>query len=282
MTERFAVLQLSGCSGCEVSLLDAEEWLHQRQLVYMPLILSVENIPEVDTLLVTGAVYTEDDLYRLRRASKRAREIVAVGTCAVSGGVINLGFRDSARQVFLERAERRQVPRLLPRSRAVDTVVPVSVYLTGCPPTPRLFMALLFERDSFKAVPSVCIECGRTKTRDRPQRLVGCQQGTMEEVDPKICLINQGYLCIGSSTRGGCGAPCPRAGYPCVGCRGPSDGFIERSSREWLEAIKKVFQRLTDIPPEEIDRAVRSPQFSLFLFQFADYAETQREKEKIL
>lgn len=281
MAERFAVLQLSGCSGCEVSLLNAEEWLHQHQLVYMPLILSTEDIPDVDTLLVTGAVYTEDDLYRLRSAAKHAKEIVAVGTCAVSGGVINLGFRDSVREAFLERAERRHVPRLLPRSRAIDTVVPVDVYLTGCPPTPRLFTALLFERDTFQPARSVCIECGRTKTRDRPQRLMGCQQGEMAEVDPHICLINQGYLCIGSSTRGGCGAPCPRAGYPCVGCRGPSNGFIERSSQEWLEAIKQVFQRLTDIPPEEIDRALRSPQFSLFLFQFADYAETQRDKEKI-
>lgn len=279
MGERFAVLQLSGCSGCEVSMLNAERWLEERELVYMPLILSAEDLPEVDMLLVTGAVYTEDDLYRLRMAAKRAREVVAVGTCAVSGGVANLGSRDEVRRVFFDRMERRHVPRLLPRSRPVDAVVPVSRYLTGCPPTSELYMALLFDTPGFEPSPTVCIECGRRKTRDRPKRLIGFQGG---EVDPEICLINQGYLCIGSSTRGGCRTPCPRAGHPCVGCRGPSDGFIERSSQEWLEAIQKVFRRLTDIPPEEIDRGIRSPQFSLFLFQFADYAETRRDKEKVL
>jgi F420-non-reducing hydrogenase small subunit len=278
MGERFAVLQLSGCSGCEVSMLNAESWLQEEQLVYMPLILSAEDIPEVDILLVTGAVYTEDDLYRLRAAAKRAREIVPVGTCAVSGGVANLGYRDDVRQVFFDRMERRHVPRLLPRSRAVDAITPVSRYLTGCPPTSELYMALLFDTPGFAPSRTVCIECGRRKTRDRPQRLIGFQGG---EVDPEICLINQGYLCIGSATRGGCRAPCPRAGHPCVGCRGPSDGFIERSSQEWLEAIQKVFVRMTDIPPEEIDSGIRSPQFSLFLFQFADYAGAPRDKDKV-
>ncbi len=278
MAEGFAVLQLSGCSGCEVSMLNAETWLHEHRLVYMPLILSAEDIPEVDTLLVTGAVYTEDDLYRLRIAAGRAREVVPVGTCAVSGGVANLGHRDEVRQLFFEQMERRHMPRLLPRSRAVDEIVPVSRYLTGCPPTPELYMALLFGASDLKPASTVCIECGRRKTRDRPQRLMGFQGG---EVDPEICLINQGYLCIGSSTRGGCRAPCPRAGHPCVGCRGPSDGFIERSSEEWFTAIQRVFQRLTDIPPEEIDRGIRSPQFALFLFQFGDYAGARREKDKV-
>ena len=42
---------------------------------------------------------------------------------------------------------------------------------------------------------------------------------------------------------------------------------------------------MTDVPPEEIDEGLRSPQLSLFLFQFADYAEpgkAPRSKEKIL
>jgi F420-non-reducing hydrogenase small subunit len=67
-----------------------------------------------------------------------------------------------------------------------------------------------------------------------------------------------------------------------VGCRGPSDGFISRSSDEWFEAIQKVFARMTDIPPEEIARAVRSPQLALFVFQFADYAATPRDVRKVL
>ena len=48
---------------------------------------------------------------------------------------------------------------------------------------------------------------------------------------------------------------------------------------------------MTDIPAEEIDLELHSPQLSLFLFQFSDYAETlnpadpvrpPRSKEKVL
>jgi len=286
---RFAVLQLSGCAGCEVSLLNAEEWVDRYRLVYMPLVISAHDVPEVDVLLVSGGVRTDEDLYNLRRAVQRARQVVAVGTCAISGGV---GDRDEVRALFLAQAERRHLPHLLPKVRPVDSVVTVDRYLPGCPPTPELFMAVLFQPPDFKVSKTVCQECGRKKLKDmRPAHLLGFQQG---EVLPDICLINQGYLCIGSSTRGGCRAPCTRAGHPCVGCRGPSDAFIEKESSEWFASIQRVFAAMTDVPAEEIEAALRSPQLALFLFQFADYAppsfppsggdegRAPRPKEKVL
>ncbi|MFP3896079.1 MAG: hypothetical protein ACLFV5_04450 [Anaerolineales bacterium] len=279
MVRDFAVLQLSGCSGCEVSLLNAEDWIGKRNLTYMPLILSSEDVPEVDTLLVSGAVYTDEDLYRLRKAARRANEVVAVGTCAISGGVANLGARDEVRAVFFEAMERRHVPRILPKLHPVDDVVPVTRYLPGCPPMPHLFMEVLFDGEDFEPAKTVCIDCGRRRTKDRPKHLRGFQG---EKVDPEICLINQGFLCVGTSTRGGCGAPCTRAGHPCVGCRGPSDRFISLSSAEWFSAIKKILHNMTDIPDEEIDEMLRSPQLALFVFQFADYAAVPRDKERIL
>ncbi|MGC9522241.1 MAG: hypothetical protein ACP5HG_10240 [Anaerolineae bacterium] len=281
--KRFAVLQLSGCAGCEVSLINADAWVDEYELVYMPLVVSTYDVPEVDVLLISGGVRTDEDLYKLRRAVKRAKQVVAVGTCAISGGVANLGDRDEVREVFFEQAQRHHVPRLLPKCHPVDTYVNVDLYLPGCPPTSELFMAVLLEDADFKASKTVCQECGRKKVRDmRPDHLLGFQQG---HVDPDICLINQGYLCVGSSTRGGCRAPCSRAGHPCVGCRGPSDVFIEKESEVWFTSIKRVFASMTDIPEEEIDAALRSPQLALFLFQFSDYAggnRVVRPKEKVL
>ncbi len=280
--KQFAVLQLSGCAGCEVSLLNADEWISSYQLVYMPLVVSAYDVPEVDILLVSGGIRTDEDIYKLRRAVKKARQVVAVGTCAISGGVASLGDRDEVRELFLAREQRYQVPRLLPRSHPVDAIVRVDLYLPGCPPTPELFMAVLSDPTAYRAGKTVCSECGRKKLRDmRPKHLLGFQQG---RVLPDICLINQGYLCIGSSTRGGCRALCTRAGHPCVGCRGPSDAFIERESAAWFKSIQRVFARMTDIPPEEIEAALRSPQLALFLFQFSDYAEGRapRPKEKVL
>jgi hypothetical protein len=70
-----------------------------------------------------------------------------------------------------------------------------------------------------------------------------------------------------------------------VGCRGPSDAYIEKGSQFWFDRVQNVFERMTDIPPEEINSALHSPQLSLFLFQFTDYMGGDRKprpKEKVL
>ena len=279
----FAVLQLSGCAGCEVSLLNAGDWIDRYQLVYMPLVISAYGMPEVEVLLVSGGVRNEDDRYNLQQAARRAGKIISVGTCAISGGLPSLGDREEVRRLFLSETGRRHIPGLLPKCRPIDDFIPIDLYLPGCPPTPELFLATLFYPLDFKAGRIVCQECGRTKLKDmRPKTLTGFQRG---RVIPEICLINQGYLCIGSSTRGGCRAPCPKAGHPCVGCRGPSNMLIEEESKIWFASIKRVFKTLTDINEQEIDTALRSAQYSLFLFQFFDYSapgRTPRPKEKVL
>jgi F420-non-reducing hydrogenase small subunit len=281
---QFAVLQLSGCAGCEVSLLNADEWCEKFRLVYMPLVVSAHHIPDdVDVLLVSGSVRNDRDASTLLHAVRSVGRVIAVGTCAISGGITLLGDRDDVRELFLSQSNRLFLPHLLARTRPVDAFVDVDLYLPGCPPTPELFMAALLDPQGYKASATVCGECGRRKVADRrPSRLMGFQQG---EVLPDICLINQGYLCVGSSTRGGCRALCTRPGHPCVGCRGPSNAFIEKESGAWLEKIQQVFAHMTDIPPEDVNEALRSPQFSMFLFQFPDYAggdRSPRRKEKVL
>ncbi len=281
---RFAVLQLSGCAGCEVALINAAEWVEKYQLVYMPLVVSTHNIPKgTEILLVSGGVRNDEDVYNLKRAAEMVDKVIAVGTCAISGGVANLGDRDEVRELFMAQANRHHLPHLLPKSHPIDTFVDVDLYLPGCPPTPELFMAALTDPEGFDGSSIVCIECGRKKLKDmRPKHLLGFQQG---EVLPDICLINQGYLCLGSSTRGGCRAICTRPGHPCVGCRGPSNAYIEKDSQVWFDRIQKVFENMTDIPSEEIREALHSPQLSLFLFQFTDYMNGDRPprpKEKIL
>ena len=172
---------------------------------------------------------------------------------------------------------------MLPKCSPIDDYVDVDRYLPGCPPTPELFLALLSVGQDLKIGKTVCQECGRKKLRDmRPKHLLGFQQG---EVLPDICLINQGYLCVGTSTRGGCQAICTRPGHPCVGCRGPSDALIEKDAEAWFANITRVFTAMTDIPVAELDIALRSPQLALYLFQFSDYADSTkspRQKEKVL
>ncbi len=279
----FAVLQLSGCAGCEMSLLEADDWTQHYTLTHLPLVISSHDMPDVEVLLISGGVRTDEDLFNLRRSVKKAQQVVAVGTCAISGGVASLGDREEVRELFAADENRRQVPRLLPKCHPIDTFVNVTFYLPGCPPIPELFMVALSGKNDFKSNRIVCAECGRKKVKEiRPQSLAGFSQGN---VLSDICLIKQGFLCIGSSTRNGCRAPCPRAGFPCVGCRGPSDTLMEKGETAWLQSIQRIFETLTDIPAEQVNQGLRSPQLSLFLFQFSDYDGTTRPirpKEKMI
>jgi len=172
---------------------------------------------------------------------------------------------------------------MLPKCRPIDDFVAVERYLPGCPPTPQLFMQLLTPNPDYAQKKNVCQECGRKKLREmKPNHFYGAQQGSP---DPEICLINQGYPCVGSSTRAGCDALCTKPGHPCVGCRGPSDSFIQKDAEHWFYSIQKVFEGMTNVPVQEIQDVLRSPQLSLFLFQFADYdqkSKSLRPKEKIL
>jgi F420-non-reducing hydrogenase small subunit len=192
---RFAVLQLSGCAGCEVSLINASEWVDQYQLVYMPLVVSTHTVPEdTEVLLVSGGVRNDEDVYNLRRAAQIVKRVVAVGTCAISGGVANLGDRDEVRAMFMAQENRHHLPRLLPKSHPIDAFVDVDLYLPGCPPTPELFMAALIDPENFKASGMCAANAAARNLKDmRPKHLLGFQQG---EVLPDICLINQGYLCV--------------------------------------------------------------------------------------
>lgn len=157
---RVATVWLGGCSGCHMSFLDLDEFLIDLagmvDIVYSP-IVDIKEFPEnVDVTLVEGAVANEDNLEAIRAVRERTRILIAFGDCAVTGNVTAMRnpFGDPAsilQQVYVEAAtiqgrvpdEEGIVPRLLPTVKPVHEVVPVDVFLPGCPPpAPRIRAAL--------------------------------------------------------------------------------------------------------------------------------------------
>jgi len=142
---------LDVCSGCHMSILDIDEriveLLKHVQLLSSP-ITDLKHPPEegCDVGILTGAVSNnhQEEVTRLMR--KRAKLLIALGDCAVFGGICTMrNFFDTEevlRRAYVETESTvdGQVPRspeiatLTPRVMAVNQVVDVDLHIPGCPP----------------------------------------------------------------------------------------------------------------------------------------------------
>lgn len=143
---------LDTCSGCHMSLLDIDEriveLLEHVEFTSTP-ITDLKHPPEdgVDVGILTGAVGNTHQLEVARRMRERSKLLIAMGDCAVFGGICTMrNFFD--REDVLKRGyvetestdEEGAVPRsdelgkLLDQVKAVNQVVKVDVHIPGCPP----------------------------------------------------------------------------------------------------------------------------------------------------
>jgi NAD-reducing hydrogenase small subunit len=158
---RLATVWLAGCSGCHMSFLDLDEWLfdlaQQVEVVYSPVGSDLKIYPEkVDVCLVEGAVANEDNLEMIYTVRRNTNILISFGDCAVTANVPGmrnmLGGADAVlKRAYLELADTGQqlphapgiVPELLDRVLPVHQVVPVDIYMPGCPPSADRIKAAL-------------------------------------------------------------------------------------------------------------------------------------------
>jgi len=122
------------------------------------------------------------------------------------------------------------LPELDHEVKCLDQVVDVDYYIPGCAPPVSLLSNAVTAVLEDKLPPkgtvlapdvALCKECPRIDTKPADISLAELKRPSLAELDPEICLLTQGFLCMGPATRSGCGAVCMAANMPCTGCLGP-------------------------------------------------------------
>ena len=265
MTDKVTVATtwLQGCSGCHIAFLDLhEELLDVLNLIdlrYSP-IVDVKDVPEVTVGIVEGSVGNEDNEEVLRTFRKKAKYLVALGTCACFGGIPGLrnlfkldevlkrGYIDTESTMQGKVPNNPEIPLLKESVKPLSQVVKVDFSIPGCPPLPSAIKDALLALVQGKApevkTRNLCEECDRKKekmlvaSRDFVTDAV-VSPHELERIDSEICFLEQGVLCMGPATCEGCGSRCLKGNMPCRGCMGPTPGALEQGAKS-INALSSI------------------------------------------
>ena len=149
---RIATTSLAGCFGCHTSFLDIDERLFDLvELVEFdrsPL-TDIKRCGPCDIGLVEGGVCNAENVHVLREFRENCKILVAIGACAINGGLPAQRNHLDLQQILIEvyqtapslDAERAQIPNdpelplLLDKVRPIREIVHVDYFLDGCPPS---------------------------------------------------------------------------------------------------------------------------------------------------
>ncbi|BCY18806.1 MAG: NADP oxidoreductase [Chloroflexi bacterium] len=153
---------LAGCAGCHMSLLDIDEKIVKVAELADLRATPITDLKEpdesgVDVGILEGGInnsYNEEVAHRMRN---RCGLLVALGDCAVFGGVPAMRnfftLEETLKRAYVE-TESTDDSGIIPsdpelavptKVKALQDVVPVDIFVPGCPPSPEAIYYVLSE-----------------------------------------------------------------------------------------------------------------------------------------
>jgi F420-non-reducing hydrogenase small subunit len=281
---RVAMASLSSCLGCHLAVLDLGEGFFQllgyNQVAFSPFLMDRKEVPECELALIEGGVRDQRQLEMALRLRSAAGKVIALGSCAVYGGVPGLGNQVSERGLFRRSYDDHRfegLPEGLGRLLPLDSHIAVDIKVPGCPPEREILKNVLLrvtrgeilpEDELYHREATVCSDCRvqcRVTASGVPRRLI---QGVPQVGE---CLLEQGYVCLGPVTLGGCGARCPSEwGYPCAGCRGPSLQVLVESLHDVKIDTVRRLSRAGKVSRRMVEEALPDIPHTFYKFCFAE------------
>ncbi len=221
---KIAIFDFACCEGCQLQIVNLEEeilsLLGGADVVEWREAMS-EKSDEYDIAIIEGSITRLEDEERIKMIRSRAKVLIALGACAMIGGVNklknNFDLDEVKKCVYGKAANKPHLRTGL--TKAVGEVVQVDYAVPGCPIDRKEFTyivrsLLMGKKPEIPDYP-VCVEC---KAAGNP------------------CQWQYDQVCLGPIIRAGCGARCPSNGFRCFGCR----GYVDNAN---VDAAKDVITR---------------------------------------
>ncbi len=157
---KLATAALCGCFGCHMSLLDIDERIFNLvELVEFDRtpFTDIKSVGYCDIGLIEGGVANTENVEVLRDFRKHCKILVAVGACAVNGGIPAMrnqfDLQDCLDEVYIDGIgvanplipNDPEIPLLLDKVHPIHEVVKVDYSLPGCPPSADTLWTFLNE-----------------------------------------------------------------------------------------------------------------------------------------
>jgi len=306
---KIALYWAASCGGCEIGQLQIGEKILKlaefADIVFWPVAIDVkykdvEAMPakSIDVCLFNGGIRNSEQEHIAKILREKSKVVIAYGACSYQGGIPALANLHNKQQiwdvVYTETPSTDNKEKTVPQTKLAapegeltlptmyDTVktlaqtIPVDYFIPGCPPEEKTTWMALEALMSGKLPPAGAVITDNPKAqctdclRKRDVKKVNKFYRTYEIVpDKETCLLEQGILCAGIATRGGCGALCPKVNMPCTGCYGPVEGVVDQGAH-FLSGVASVIDSNDPAEVAKILEDIRDPAGTFYRYSMAD------------